>query len=71
MQILILPKLFIQGSEDKTIPFEQFEAVYENASTPKELWIYNGEHLESAKLYPETLVQKVDKLLNLSSQKNL
>ncbi len=65
-----LPKLFIQGSEDKTVPFEQFETVYENALTPKELWIYRGEHLESAKLYPEVLVQKVDKLLNLSSQKN-
>ena len=61
-----LPKLIIHSKEDKSVPFSQSEIVYNNASEPKEFWIYNGEHLESAINYPELFIQKINSITNSS-----
>jgi hypothetical protein len=57
-----LPKLFIHSKEDSSVPFTQGETVYNNASGQKELWIYEGEHLEAAVKYTELLIQRIDNL---------
>ena len=62
-----LPKLIIHSKKDETVPYTQGETVYNNASEPKELWIYEGEHLESVIKYPELLIQKINNLTNISS----
>lgn len=61
-----LPKLFIHSKEDKSVPFSQGETVYNNASEPKELWVFEGEHLESAIKYPELFIQKINSITNSS-----
>ncbi|OFX26877.1 MAG: alpha/beta hydrolase [Bacteroidetes bacterium GWA2_31_9b] len=63
-EIKNIPKLFIHSKEDKSVPFSQGETVFNNALEPKEMWIYNGEHLESAIIYSEILIQKTNNLLN-------
>lgn len=60
-----LPKLFIHSKEDASVPFIQGETVYNNASEPKELWVYEGKHLESSIKYPELLIEKIENLINL------
>ena len=60
-----LPKLFIHSKEDTSVPFAQGETVFNNASEPKELWIFNGEHLEAAIKFSELFIQKVNNLLNI------
>ena len=62
-----MPKLIIHSKEDESIPFSQGKTVFENASKPKEFWIYEGEHLEAAVKYPKLLIQKVN---NLTQDKN-
>ena len=57
-----LSKLIIHSKEDKSVPFSQGETVYNNASEPKEFWIYEGEHLEAAVKYSELLIQKIANL---------
>lgn len=57
-----LPKLFIHSKEDTSVPFTQGEMVYNNASGQKELWIYEGKHLESASKYTEEYIQKINTL---------
>ncbi len=65
-QIENLPKLIIHSKEDKSVPFSQGETVYNNASEPKEFWVYNGEHLKSAINYPELFIQKINSITNSS-----
>ena len=61
-----LPKLFIHSKEDTSVPFTQGETVYNNASEPKELWIYEGEHLESVIKFPELFIEKTNNIFNSS-----
>jgi len=58
-----LPKLFIHSKEDSSVPFSQGETVYNNASEPKELWIYEGEHLESSSKCTKEYIQKINTLI--------
>ena len=57
-----LPKLFIHSKEDTSVPFSQGQTVYNNASEQKELWIYEGKHLESASKYTDEFIQRINKL---------
>ena len=57
-----LPKLFIHSKEDTSVPFTQGEMVYNNATGEKELWIYEGKHLESASKYTDEFIQKINTL---------
>jgi hypothetical protein len=63
-----IPKLIIHSKADSSVPFSQGKTVYENASDPKEFWVYKGEHLEAITLYPEIFLQKIDKLMSLQSE---
>jgi len=62
-EIKNLPILFIHSKDDKSVPFTQGESVFNNASEPKELWIYEGKHLESVIKHPETLLEKINLLI--------
>jgi hypothetical protein len=44
-----LPKLFIHSKEDKDVPFQEGELVYNIAPQPKTFFIYKGQHLEAMK----------------------
>jgi len=59
-----MPKLFIHSKEDKSVPFYQAKEVFENASNPKEFWIYEGGHLQAAAKHSEMLCQKLDTLVS-------
>ncbi|MCB2195476.1 MAG: lysophospholipase [Bacteroidetes bacterium] len=62
-EIKNLPKLFIHSKEDTSVPFTQGETVYNNATEPKGLWIYEGKHLESASKYTDEFKQKINTLI--------
>jgi uncharacterized protein len=61
-----LPKLFIHSKEDKVVPFTQGEAVFNKAQEPKELWKYEGSHLEAVEIFPELFIQKINNIVDLS-----
>lgn len=63
-EISKVPKLIIHSRQDSSVPFAQGELIFENAHEPKLFWKYEGEHLQSAILYPDTLLQKIELLLN-------
>lgn len=54
-----IPKLIIHGTEDETIPFSHAEINYNNAKEPKELWSYQGGHLQVARIDREAYIQKI------------
>lgn len=62
-QIGQVPVLMVHSKEDKEIPFEQGEAVYNAATGPKSLWIFSGGHLEGMKVDPKEYVSRIDGLL--------
>ena len=63
-EIKNLPKLFIHSKEDAEVPFNQGETVYNNACEPKQFWIYEGKHLQSASKYTQEFIQKISILCN-------
>lgn len=65
-EIKNMPKLFIHSHGDKTVPFSQGQTVFDNAAQPKELWVYEGDHLEAAIKYPDLFVQKINTLNSLA-----
>lgn len=58
-----LPLLFIHSKEDKEVAYAQGETVFEAATAPKEIWVYQGGHLQAPALFPGELVRRVDELL--------
>ncbi|MES2628434.1 MAG: alpha/beta fold hydrolase [Bacteroidota bacterium] len=58
-----IPKLFIATKTDKVVPYGQTEIVYDNAPQPKELLIFEGEHIRSMMVQPEKTVEAVNRLL--------
>lgn len=57
---LELPKLFIHGTEDETVPVEHARALYERAAPPKTLFLvpgggHNDLHLHAGELYRRKL----------------
>lgn len=61
------PKLFIHSPHDRAVPYKQSKYVYDNASAPKEQWIYEGEHLEAPSKYPQLFIEKINKLYHSST----
>lgn len=59
-----LPKLIIHSTEDKSVPYTQGKLVYNNALEPKELWEYEGNHLDAIVKFPKLIIQKINSLLN-------
>lgn len=59
-----VPMLFIHGAEDKFVPTEMVNDVYEANPSPKELYIApNADHAESYELNKEEYKQKVQKFV--------
>lgn len=58
-----LPKLFIHSKEDSDVPYVLVENVFTNAPEPKELYVYNGKHLEAMKTNASEIVAKMDAML--------
>lgn len=57
-----IPKLFIHSQQDKAVPFSQAESVYSNAYAPKDFWVYEGKHLESASKFQKEYIKKISLL---------
>lgn len=64
-----IPKLMIHSKEDESVPFNQAEIVFANANEPKEIWIYEGKHLEAIKKYKNEYIQKINSLYEKIKQK--
>lgn len=62
-QIKEIPVLLIYSKEDKVVPFSQGETVFQNTIAKKEMWIYRGDHLMAPKLFPDELVERVNRLV--------
>lgn len=62
-EIKKISKLFIHSKEDSSVPFSQGKTVYDNASEPKELWVYKGKHLTSASNLTDEFIQKINTLM--------
>ena len=58
-----LPKIFIHSQTDESVPFEQGKLVFANASEPKELWAYEGNHLDAVVNNEKQYIQKINSLL--------
>jgi len=58
-----MPKLIIASRGDEAVPFAQSEQIYQAAQEPKDLWEFEGKHLQASQNDPEILVQKIDQLL--------
>lgn len=63
-QISGVKVLIIHSKEDKSIPYEQGELVFENANQPKLFWLYEGDHLEAPIKYPTEFIHKFNELLH-------
>lgn len=57
-----LPKLFIYGSEDKTVPFEQGKTNFANAAEPKQFLEYKGDHLLGIKVIKDDIIKAISNL---------
>jgi len=55
--------LFIHSKEDTSVPFYQGKDVFDNATGPKELWVYKGKHLASANNLTDEFIQKINNLI--------
>ena len=59
-----MPKLFIHSKEDRSVPFSQAKTVYDNASEPKELWVYSGKHLRAVIENQTSFLEKISTIIN-------
>ncbi|WP_222597024.1 hypothetical protein [Chitinophaga pinensis] len=55
--------MIVHSKEDKEVPFQQAEEVYNAATGPKEMFIYSGAHLAAMKVDAEAYVAKIDRLI--------
>jgi pimeloyl-ACP methyl ester carboxylesterase len=61
--VKVVPVLFIHSKEDKDVPYQEGELVYNNAPGRKTFFVYEGKHLEAMKVSPEKLIAAIDQLL--------
>lgn len=60
-----IPILFIQGTEDKCIPFEMFDTLYKSCASEKETYVVEGaNHMQCDVICPEKYYRTVDDFLN-------
>lgn len=59
-----IPILFIQGTEDKCIPFEMFDTLYKSCASEKETYVVEGaDHMQCDVVDPEKYYRTVDNFL--------
>ncbi|QES88788.1 alpha/beta hydrolase [Rhizosphaericola mali] len=57
-----IPKLFIYGRGDSTVPFEQGQLIFKNAPEPKAFFEYSGDHLQAMVIEPVQTLKAIEKL---------
>lgn len=57
-----LPKLFIYSKNDKTVPFEHGQLIYNNAPEPKQFLEYKADHLEAISSEKDQVLKAIEKL---------
>ena len=67
-----IPTLFIHGSEDKFVPFEMHDTLYNAATCPKQKLVVEGaHHVESRKMAPElywnTIEESIRKQISIDT----
>ena len=60
---IVIPKLFIHSEGDQTIPLEEGQMVFDNASMPKTFLKYEGDHLEAMLKIKQEVIKNMDALL--------
>ena len=60
---LEIPVLIIHSSEDKVVPFEMGQKVYNKANKPKEFWEIKGKHCHAISDYKEQFIHKLDSIV--------
>lgn len=58
-----IPVLFIHSKEDKDVPFQQAEMVYQNTPVKKKFFIYTGKHLEAMRSDAADVVKEINALV--------
>lgn len=60
-----IPILFIQGTEDRCIPFEMFDTLYKSCASEKETYVVEGaDHMQCDVVDPERYYRTVGEFLN-------
>lgn len=60
-----IPILFIQGTEDRCIPFEMFDTLYKSCASEKETYVVEGaDHMQCDVVDPEKYYRTVGEFLN-------
>ncbi|MDJ1501540.1 alpha/beta hydrolase [Xanthocytophaga agilis] len=59
-----VPKLIIHSKEDKEVPFEQGQVVFNAAKDPKTFWETTGKHIDAAKVAGPEYAERIEKLLS-------
>ena len=55
-----VPLLVIHSPQDEAIPYHMGEAVFNAKKGPKDMWKYDGQHLEAPLLFPAELMSRID-----------
>ena len=59
-----LEKWIIHSKGDSGVPYKQGLEVFENASEPKHLWTYKGEHLEAIQQNEKEFFKRLEDIIN-------
>ena len=54
--------LFIYSKNDKTVPFEHGQLIYNNAPEPKQFLEYKADHLEAISSEKDQVLKAIEKL---------
>lgn len=60
---LNIPKLIIHSAEDKVVPYDQGEILYEAAASPKEFYQIDKPHIRGPLYYADSIVARMEELL--------
>lgn len=58
------PVLFVHSKEDREVPYEQVETVYNAAPAAKTLYVYSGAHLAAMKTNADEYMRHIQQLLD-------
>ena len=62
-QLTDMPLLLIHSEEDEGVPFSMGKELFASKKGVKDMWIYEGAHLQAPVLFPEELVSRIDGML--------
>ena len=57
------PLLIIHSSEDKVIPFEMGQTLFNKANAPKELYVVKNCHICGPKFYSDSIAEKIKNMI--------